>query len=777
MKRKILVFALLLSLLITIIPTTVTTFGVSSAASPNTDWTLVTDARAMKAYPDLKEYVYQKNATMPPNGQYDKIGLHRLVKTGISPKGVIFMTNCPNWGTGEQRISNSATDNWTKYENFSQAIYFANRGYDVYAIDYRSHFIPTSLNASQVSFMMDWGWDVWISDIKEAAEKVKEVSGASKFFISGECTGATAALNYATKYASDLRGIILLDPQFNVLGYPVVATLGTETNTFNLTQVTIAAKTAGVYTTGGLGLGGATKVVSMYVLQNPGAPAQYPPGTPLTPTVNPLTNKTWANITEWYTYTIQYAMTGYPGAYANLMGGFGNVTQVEYCLSNSEFIPARLGAENMAIADWVNCPYVTFDFNDHYKEINVPVLAFATGLFSNRTGALRFVNGLNTNDFTTVMLKNYGHLDVYFGINSATDVSEPTYQWMVNHLLHTDPYTDPTAVAWNVDKSYSSMDLVKANHTYVPADKAANPVQKLTISLDEKLLTCNINVGGVTYSLGKDFTYTGHMEYIYYNPSFNNPTLGYLIPSGFSGSEATVNFMYNFSAVPGGLEGTLSMFATVKNDVSSVASVGGSGDFKNVEVKATISQYNDVANLVVNIYFDGMVSGWPKAVPAFMTTNYVVTYDQLTDYCVNVWGLPSNPYPVFPANASTSYHIFNMVIGDKFYLMVGCGMVTSGVLNPVAKTVAMTYNSTWYFGGSYKGIAKMDQGFRGTVVVNLLNYVPANATATPPTPMTYDIGPTVYNLKGFGALSGQSLTLIAEGQIGTLMPKGYALLP
>ena len=69
-----------------------------------------------------------------------------------------------------------------------------------------------------------------------------------------------------------------------------------------------------------------------------------------------------------------------------------------------------------------------------------------------------------------------------------------------------------------------------------------------------------------------------------------------------------------------------------------------------------------------------MVSGWPKAVPAFMTTNIVVTYAQLTDYCVNVWGLPSNPYPAFPANAPQEYHIFNIVIGDKFYLVVGCGL-------------------------------------------------------------------------------------------------------
>jgi len=165
MKRKILVFALLLSLVTTVIPTTTSIFGATSA-SPDTGWTLVTDAREMKGYPDLREYVWQENASMAPNGQYDKIGLHRLVKTGIMPIGVIFMTDCPNWGAGEQHISNPPTDNWTKYENYSSAIYWANRGFDVYAIDYRTHFVPKDLNASQMSFAANWGWDVWISDIR-----------------------------------------------------------------------------------------------------------------------------------------------------------------------------------------------------------------------------------------------------------------------------------------------------------------------------------------------------------------------------------------------------------------------------------------------------------------------------------------------------------------------------------------------------------------------------------------------------------------------------------
>jgi hypothetical protein len=341
--------------------------------------------------------------------------------------------------------------------------------------------------------------------------------------------------------------------------------------------------------------------------------------------------------------------------------------------------------------------------------------------------------------------------------------------------LATNPYTDPTALAWNVDASFNFMDMIKANHTYVPADKVANPVQKLYLSYDEKLLTCDIKVGGVTYSLGKDFTYTGHVDYIYYNPSFANPTLGYYYPSVFSSAEATVNYMYNFSAVPGGLEGTLSMLATSKDSVSSIVSVGGTGDFKNTQVKATISpQWYDAAKMVVNIYHDGMVSGWPNAVPAFMTSDTGVTYAQLTDKCINEWGLSSNPFPTFPAGVPTQYLIFNVVIGDKFYLGVSCNSYT-GAYDPVSKTATVIYNATWYLDDWYKGVAEMDQGFKGTVVFTLLNYTPANATATPPTPATYTVGPGVFNLQGFGALTGQNMMLRADGSVTPILAKGYAV--
>jgi pimeloyl-ACP methyl ester carboxylesterase len=443
------------------------------AAAAADGWTLVTDARGMKAYPDLREYVWQKNASMPPNGQYDKIGLHRLVKTGITPKGVIFMTNCPMWGTGEQRISNPTDDSWTKYENYSQAIYWANRGFDVYAIDYRTHFVPKTLNASQMSFAANWGLDVWVSDIKEAAEKVKEVSGSKKFFIAGECSGGMAALGYATKYwKEDLRGIILLDPNHLIPGYPIVGRMN-ETNTFNLTAAINDMNAKGNWTYDPFGT---LRPIATYALQNPGGPAVNPTtNQSLTPPINPLTNKTWTNITEWFSYMVQYNFgavtpTSPAGMYSNLMGGYGNISQVEYCFANSELLPMRLIVESVAMVDWVNCPYLTYDYNDHYNEIGVPVLAFATRLFTNRTGTFRFVNGINNTDFTGIMLKDYGHMDVYFGTYSARDISQPAYDWMYRHIFNLEK-----ATVQGTYRDWTVLLLENRIYLYPPATSSGLP--------------------------------------------------------------------------------------------------------------------------------------------------------------------------------------------------------------------------------------------------------------------------------------------------------------
>ncbi len=391
------------------------------------DWGLVNDSRLVKGAPNLREFVWQKNATTMPNGPYDKIGLHRLVNTGVAPKAVVFMLP-GTYLSGEGWISNPTTDNFTKTENDSQAIYLANRGYDVYAFDYRTHFVPTNLNASQLSFMANWGYDQWISDIKEGVNKAKEVSGVDKIFLAGFSFGGRATMYYASKYwQQDIKGIILLDGGTNIK-------TANPTNTYNLTALLNQENATSKWSLEAPNLPGGVVpsgwlFQKQYEAQNPGAPAEYPPGTPLTPLVNPITGKPWANITEYAAFKMN-------GTSSNISGGFTNVTLLSQAYAGFDrYWPDRLNLEYNAINDWTNCPYVAYDFNEYYANVNVPIIAFTSELFGLPRGNGAVQNTTTNVETKNTLLKGYGHMDVYCGVYSARDVNQPVYQWLLDHTL------------------------------------------------------------------------------------------------------------------------------------------------------------------------------------------------------------------------------------------------------------------------------------------------------------------------------------------------------
>jgi pimeloyl-ACP methyl ester carboxylesterase len=432
MKYKALTIALIIGLIITTLPI----FIASSNAATN-DWTLTQDGRGVKAYSDLKEYVWQKNASMAPNGLYDKIGLHRLIKTGVALKGVVFMI--PGiYGNGEKLVSNPLSDNFTKTENMSQCTYWANRGFDVYTIDYRYHFIPVNFNKSQLSFTANWGMDQFISDIKEAVDKAKEVSGNQKVFMAGMSWGGILAQIYAAKYwQQDLRGLVLLDP-----GPPksTVAKNQNQTNSYNLTSTVNTMKALGGWlwenpqaSTTPSPLNPGYVFLVQFAAQNPGAPAQYLNGTLVT-TINPRTNQIWANITEWFEYGWNTANS------FNTYGGYSNVTVIMNLATTADrYYPLRIFLDYTAMLDWTVCPYMPYDYVAHVKEINVPVIAFRSGL--NLAAYGNITNGMATTDFTWTVLPNYGHSDVFQGTYSARDVSQPALDWMLSH------YQSPVALA------------------------------------------------------------------------------------------------------------------------------------------------------------------------------------------------------------------------------------------------------------------------------------------------------------------------------------------
>jgi hypothetical protein len=143
--------------------------------------------------------------------------------------------------------------------------------------------------------------------------------------------------------------------------------------------------------------------------------------------------------------------------------------------------------------------------------------------------------------------------------------------------------------------------------------------EKVVVTCPETVTLYQITIGDDgagqrVYTLGEDFTYSGQMTFTVFDPvlpyAFNpNNILGTLFIGGRM-QHFRVDYVYDFSAVPGGLDGTITMIALVTGNglVLSgdhpmfITSIKGTGDFQNVQIKATAVPPNHM----------GVVSGWPE---------------------------------------------------------------------------------------------------------------------------------------------------------------------
>jgi hypothetical protein len=237
---------------------------------------------------------------------------------------------------------------------------------------------------------------------------------------------------------------------------------------------------------------------------------------------------------------------------------------------------------------------------------------------------------------------------------------------------------------FDVAGSFSFLDILQADHKYWPS---TDNVRKLVMNWDENMITYDITVGGITYSLGQDFTYSGHAEFIFYDPVFENPQLGNLYPTGFSAEKIRIFYKYDFSVVPGGLEGAIHLAATLENDVLTIRSLWGTRDFRDIRLRATSTDTFDEATLTVNLLHDGWVSGWPCVISASMESASI-TYDDLTAMCLAT-GLQANPYPaptvpvmtgpdenmIVHITGASAYYTFTQKIGRKVYDGISCNVI------------------------------------------------------------------------------------------------------
>lgn len=154
--------------------------------------------------PGLTETYWTAAVGVPPpftRSDYDVIGLHRVA--GANPRPGRVLVFLP----GAQCNGSSFTSDETR----DFRLYLANNGYEVYSLDYRTHFAPAS--ASDLRFLAAWSSQAFIDDVGAAVAQAKAMSGAERVFLAGFSSGGQFTYFYACSEhgQDDLAGLIVMD--------------------------------------------------------------------------------------------------------------------------------------------------------------------------------------------------------------------------------------------------------------------------------------------------------------------------------------------------------------------------------------------------------------------------------------------------------------------------------------------------------------------------------------------------------------------------------------
>jgi len=445
------------------------------------EWELVMDGEDLVVLVQgLEEYCWE--LARPPYGPWDKIALRRLVKIDEESIGTIFIFP-GTWSSGDQVISSDdfyqdyleaiGANEKTREElsqkiaNHSIAHYLAIRGFDVYSIDYRTHYVPMTSTQSDLGFMKNWGWEMYIEDAKLAFEKAKEASGKDKMFLGGMSFGGMLAMNYASVYwEEDLEGIVLLDGGnggrsdpveliSNIIQIPIpllerildTAFIGIPllgpflkvlTHFLGVYALDKAGDLGPILNTMPLPLNSIPDYpeVIEYAKQHPLEPPLDPvTGEVLEPAINPVTGEPSENYLEWLGGSQASSELA-----SNIQGGYNDLKNLGLvALRSDRYWPIQIYLEH--IADLMRPGYRSdggiwnrdyFNFYAHYSEIDVPLIAFISRFGLMMWG--EFDPEIKNQDVTGYTLTEFGHLDIYSGTYNDVMVIEPTYQWLLDHI-------------------------------------------------------------------------------------------------------------------------------------------------------------------------------------------------------------------------------------------------------------------------------------------------------------------------------------------------------
>jgi pimeloyl-ACP methyl ester carboxylesterase len=361
------------------------------AAAADAPWTGGAEA-PLAGVADIRETRWE--AARPPGGTYDRIRVHRYRAVGPAKAALLYLpgTNM----NGQVALPDEDHNLW---------VFLARRGVEVYALDYRTAFPPSS-GVSDLGFMANWTVDAFTEDVRAAAALARKESGRPKLFVAGFSRGAFLAYAYAGVEPETIAGLVILDGPFK----------NHVTAPFDRAAEMAKLKASGGWgsdVAGPLGWDNRAKLLGA-AAANPSGAALDAKFTTVGEQVSDLLYNAWG-----------------PGGLTNTRGQTKVQNVSRLLVGYDRWYPAIQNVEGRAIASVADDPDTKVD--DNFGKWTVPVLFFgSTGM-----GADFLMNGIysaaksGSKDVTLNVLERYGHLDIVVGEKARADVFEPTLAWIL----------------------------------------------------------------------------------------------------------------------------------------------------------------------------------------------------------------------------------------------------------------------------------------------------------------------------------------------------------
>ena len=279
---------------------------------------------------------------------------------------------------------------------YSFPVYLATRGVDVWALDYRTHFVASTATPGEISDLFKrWTNQEFASDIATAASFILKQTGSPKIFVAGFSRGVTFAYLFTALHPEQVAGIIALDgliPRRASQPLPddhAVDDLAGKNLTWEKRQFLMEA-----------------------VIANPSGPAPLPK------------YHTAAENLEHVVYDSKEF--GGKGGMANPFDGYSSPEVLAQMLVGYDrYWPAVQNYQN---------PF-TPELRAALRASKVPVIAFAsTNIVPDQsTWVGESAHATGSDDVTFQKFPKWGHLDVLCGTRAQAQVFVPTAAWLKRH--------------------------------------------------------------------------------------------------------------------------------------------------------------------------------------------------------------------------------------------------------------------------------------------------------------------------------------------------------